>query len=106
MNLVVDVISRFLAPKTLFVMALAVGLLGTENTIAAEKHFLDSFSGSWRGKGFIVTSDGGKEEAIRCRLRNRSDAKKGKLTITGSCGIGGVVIPMNGWIQEKNKSRR
>lgn len=73
---------------------------------AAKKHFLDSLSGSWKGKGFVVTSAGAKEEAIRCRLRNRTDTKKAKLTITGSCGIGGVLIPMNGWIQQKGNSSR
>ena len=76
------------------------------NSHAAKKHFLDSLSGSWKGKGFVVTSVGAKEEAIRCRLRNRTDTKNAKLAITGSCGIGGVLIPMNGWIQQKSNSSR
>jgi len=81
-------------------------LLFPANSFAAKKHFLDSLAGSWQGKGFVVTSKGAKEEAIRCRLNNRTNTKSVKLTITGSCGIGGVLIPMNGWIQQKGKSRR
>ncbi len=76
------------------------------SSYAAKKHFLDSLSGSWKGKGFVVTSVGAKEEAIRCRLRNRTETKKAKLAIAGSCGIGGVLIPMNGWIQQKKNSKR
>ena len=89
------------------VLVLLAGIfLFPTSSYAAKKHFLDNLSGSWKGKGFVVTSIGAKEEAIRCRLRNRTDTKNAKLAITGSCGIGGVLIPMNGWIQQNKNSSR
>ena len=49
-----------------------ISILAT-NAWAAKNRFLDGLNGSWRGKGFITTAVGAKEEAIRCRLRNKTD---------------------------------
>ena len=87
-------------------LVLATNLIFYSNAIAAKKLFLDGLTGSWKGKGFVVTSLGAKEEAVRCRLRNRTDKDSIKLTITGSCGIGGVLVPMNGWIKQGGKSSK
>lgn len=72
---------------------------------AANDRYLDGLSGNWRGKGFITTALGAKEEAIRCRLRNKTDVKNHKVVLSGNCGVGGVVIPMGGWIAQSGKSR-
>lgn len=87
-------------------IALAAGLMLSSSAHAAQKHFLDGLTGSWRGKGFVTTNVGAKEEAVRCRLNNRLDKKKPKIILTGTCGIGGVLIPMNGWIQQTGKSKK
>ncbi len=85
---------------------LAIGLMFSSNAIAAKKNFFEGLTGSWKGKGFVVTSAGAKEEAVRCRLRNRTADGSAKLVISGSCGIGGVLIPMTGWIKQKGKSSK
>ncbi len=87
-------------------LVLAIILLTTPGANAAKKLFLDGLVGSWKGSGFVTTSPGVKEEAIRCRLKNRMDKKNPKINLTGSCGIGGVLIPMNGWIQRSGKSKK
>ena len=87
-------------------IALVASLIFSSNAFAAKKNFFDGLSGSWKGKGFVVTSAGAKEEAVRCRLRNRTADANAKLVIAGSCGIGGVLIPMTGWIKQKGKSSK
>ncbi len=76
------------------------------NALSAPKHFFDGLVGNWNGKGFVNTSADAKEEAVRCRLRNKMDNKKSKINIRGNCSIGGVLIPMTGWIQQKGKSKK
>ena len=87
-------------------IALVASLLFSSNSIAAKKNFFEGLTGSWKGKGFVVTNVGAKEEAVRCRLRNRTTDNSAKLVISGSCGIGGVLIPMTGWIKQKGKSSK
>ena len=81
-------------------------LLFPLNSFAAKKHYFDGLSGGWQGKGFITKSKGAKEEAIRCRLKNKIDKKSAKLLLSGNCGVGGVLIPMSGWIKQKGKSKK
>ena len=88
------------------VLALAASLLIAPAANAAKKHFLDGLTGSWKGKGFVTTSKDSKEEAVRCRLKNRLDKNMPKLILSGTCAIGGVVIPMRGWIKQTGKSRK
>ena len=91
---------------TRVILVLAGVLIFATQAMAAKKHYFDGLTGSWRGKGFVTTSVGAKEEAIRCRLRNRNDEKKPKLILSGNCSIGGVLIPMTGWIQQVGKSKK
>lgn len=88
------------------IFILAATLLMATPANAAKKHFLDGLTGSWKGKGFVTTSANAKEEAVRCRLRNKLETKKPKLKLNGTCGIGGVIIPMNGWIQQNGNSKK
>ena len=91
----------------LFVLLILAGLLiFPTNSYAAKKHYLENLAGSWKGKGFITKSVGAKEEAVRCRLKNRTDSKVAKLILSGNCGIGGVLIPMSGWIKQSGKSKK
>lgn len=87
-------------------LALVISLLFSSASYAAPKHFFDGLTGSWKGKGFLTTSIGAKEEAVRCRLQNRKDKAKPKLILGGNCGIGGVLIPMIGWIKQSGKSKK
>jgi hypothetical protein len=96
-------VRAFWVPPVLLVLAGI--LIFPTNLAAAKKHYFDGLTGSWSGKGFIISNVGAKEETVRCRLRNRSDSKESKLILSGNCGIGGVLIPMGGWIKQKGRSR-
>ncbi|MCF6321360.1 MAG: hypothetical protein L3J32_06280 [Rhizobiaceae bacterium] len=87
-------------------LALVAGLIIPTNIFAAEHHFFDDLTGNWRGKGFVISSVGAKEEAVRCRLLNRKDKKIAKLFLTGNCSVGGVLIPMNGWLKQTGTSKK
>jgi len=87
-------------------LVLVASLIFPTSIYAQKKHFFDDLTGSWRGKGFVTTSVGAKEEAVRCRLRNRKDAKIAKLFLIGNCSIGGILIPMNGWLQQSGTSKK
>ena len=91
-----------LFPVVLFLVGL---LMSPSGSFAAKKHYLDRLAGNWKGKGIVITSAGAKEEAIRCRLNNRSDSKKPKISITGNCAISSVIIPMTGWIKQTGNSQ-
>jgi len=95
---------RALGIIRIFLILAGILVLAT-NSWAAKKLYLDGLNGNWKGKGFITTAVGAKEEAIRCRLRNKSDKKIHKVVLSGNCVVGGVVIPMGGWIAQKGKSR-
>ncbi|MCP4074050.1 MAG: hypothetical protein GY742_20335 [Hyphomicrobiales bacterium] len=87
-------------------LVLASIVIFPSNSFAGKNKFLNGLSGNWKGKGFVITSVGAKEEAIRCRLNNRSDTRIAKLNLSGNCGIGGVLIPMVGWIKQSGNSRK
>ncbi len=74
---------------------------------AQNTHIFDQLAGSWSGRGIIVHSVGANEEAIRCRLRNRSThASARKLVLAGNCAVAGLVLPMGGWMQQQDDSNR
>lgn len=85
-------------------LALGAALAFSPTSVfAADNTFFNKIEGSWKGRGFITTNVGAKEEAIRCRLKTNHKSAESRLTLTGSCGVAGVLLPMTGWMQQNGK---
>jgi len=88
------------------VISVATGFGTASVSNAASDHIFDKFAGSWRGTGFVKLGAKSKEESIRCKMRNKNDAKKARLSISGNCVVGGFVFSLRGWIQQDGKKNR
>ncbi len=72
----------------------------------AAPHMFDLLAGSWRGTGFVTASSDSDEESIRCKMRNKNDKDKGKLVMSGNCGVGSFLFSLRGWIKQDGTKNR
>jgi len=91
-------------PLSAIVLATAL-LLPIHNTAHAGNSMFENLVGSWKGRGVVTPNLGSKEENIRCRLSNRKSRKPGRLNVIGNCSVAGLLLPVNGWIKRKAKTK-